>query len=505
LSTPIKTIRTLQIAAEWPCWRWQFVCALLPLLAPLDAPAAENRSWENSPYRVLTSFAVDDSLRPQPGLQASLAKSLVERVDGALRPLWAFELCIPESGADRRQCFNPHELPREELTAEQAANDKLLWLGVTTASNGYELTCREFDLYTRRWGPARTRFVQQTSFLSEACFELLRETFSPLALIAPLEGSDDQVQLSFKGNALPRPSGEEAFVMPGEAYLPLQRRTDRAGKLIEGGVMQTPWTYLTIAEPRDAGWLASVHSGVRRPFGGVKRGLVEEVAIGLRNPPGATQVRFHARTDKSQGLAGYEVFRAGPHGASERIGVTDRSGMIEIPATGDAVSMLMLRSDGQVLAKVPIASGGSEVQQTPIADNVIRLQAQSEAQVVREELIDLVARRAIMMGRVKAMLQKGRVEDAKNLMDELDQMPSPSVFGRTIENAARRIPKSDDPSVQRRIDALFRSTREMLTTFLSTGPITNLRAEVNAAAAAPAPAAGETTGEPPPDGEAPTS
>ena len=293
--------------------------------------------------------------------------------------------------------------------------------------------------------------------------------------------------------------------MPGEAYLPLQRRTDRAGKLIEGGVMQTPWTYLTIAEPRDSGWLASVHSGVRRPFSGVKRGLVEEVAIGLRNPSGATQVRFHARTDKSQGLAGYEVFRAGPHGASERIGVTDRNGTIEIPATGDAVSMLMLRSDGQVLAKVPIASGGSDVQQTPIADNVTRLQAQSEAQVVREELIDLVARRAIMMGRVKAMLQKGRVEDAKNLMDELDEMPSPSVFGRTIENAARRIPKSDDPSVQRRIDALFSSTREMLTTFLSTAPITNLRAEVNAAAAAPAPAAGETTGEPPPDGEAPTS
>ena len=186
------------------------------------------------------------------------------------------------------------------------------------------------------------------------------------------------------------------------------------------------------------------------------------------------------------------MFRAGPNGATDRIGVTDRDGMITIPRTDEKVSMLLLRSDGQVLAKVPIAIGVSGVQQTPIADNVTRLQAQAEAQVVREELIDLVARRAIMMGRVKSMLKQGRIEDAKELMGELDALPSPSVFGRTIENAARRIPQSDDPSVQKRIDALFSSTREMLSKFLSTRPITDLQNEVNAAANAPQPSADET-------------
>jgi hypothetical protein len=203
-------------------------------------------------------------------------------------------------------------------------------------------------------------------------------------------------------------------------------------------------------------------------------------------------------------LAGYEVFRAGPNGASDRIGVTDRDGQIEIPPTNETVSMLLLRSDGQVLAKVPVVSGGSDVQQTPIADNVTRLQAQAEAQVVREELIDLVARRAIMMGRVKSMLKKGRIKDAKELMGELDELPSPSVFGRTIENAARRIPRSDDPSVQKRIDALFSSTREMLSKFLSTRPISDLQAEVNAAANAPQTAPGEPS-EAPSDAAAPTS
>lgn len=466
--------------------------------------AAENRAWENSSYRVLATIAVDDGARPQPGLEAALAKSIVDRVEGALRPLWAFELSVPDEGIERRQCFDLREIPWDDLTANQTTYDKLLWLGVRAVPNGYELACREFDVYVRRWGPVRRTFVQQTSFLPDACFALLKETFSPLALITPIEGNDAQVQLLFKGSGLPRPTGEEAFVTVGDAYLPLLRRTDRSGKLVPAGILPTPWTYLTVADGKEAGWLGSIHSGVRRPFGGAKRGLVEQVAIGLGNPPGTTQVRFHTRTDKSQGLAGYEVFRAGPNGASDRIGVTDRDGQIEIPPTNETVLMLLLRSDGQVLAKVPVASGGGDVQQTPIADNVTRLQAQAEAQVVREELIDLVARRAIMMGRVKSMLKQGRVDDAKELMGELDALPSPSVFGRTIENAARRIPQSEDPSVQKRIDALFASTREMLAKFLSTRPITDLQAEVNAAASAPQSAPDEPS-EAPSDAATPTS
>lgn len=455
---------------------------------------------------MLATIAVDDGARPQPGLEAALATSIVDRVEGALRPLWAFELSVPAGGIERRQCFDLREIPWEELSASQTANDKLLWLGLRVTPSGYELACREFDVYVRRWGPVRRSFVQQASFLPEASFALLKETFSPLALITPIEGNDEQVQLSFKGSSLPRPSGEEAFVTVGAAYLPLLRRTDRSGKLIPGGILPVPWTYLTIADAedaKDADWAAAIHSGVRRPFGAAKRGVVEQVAIGMGNSPGATQVRFHARTDKTQGLAGYEVFRAGPNSEPVRIGVTDRDGMITIPPTDEKILMLMLRSDGQVLAKVPVAIGGSEMQQTPIADNVTRLQAQAEAQVVREELIDLVARRAIMMGRVKAMLKKGRVKEAKELMGELDALPSPSVFGRTIENAARRIPRSDDPSVQKRIDALFSSTREILSKYLSTRPITDLQAEVDAAANAPPPSAGETS-EAPSDAVAPT-
>ncbi len=461
------------------------LCALMATLCTIAArtEAADQQPWEHTPYKVIATVACDDSARPQPGLEAQLVQAVRDRVEASLRPLWKFTANAAATPAERRQCFALREIPWAELTPEQLAADKLLWLGVKATPAGYELSCREFDLFLRRWSPVRTRFVQQESYLGEACFALLRETFSPLAMIEPIEGNNEQVQLRFKGSKLPRPSGEEAFVALGDAYLPLLRRTDRSGKLLENGLTPVAWTYLAIDDLSTP--TAKIFSGSRLPFGSAKRGMVQQVAIGVRNTPGPTPVRFHSRTDKTQGLAGYEVFLAGPNDENTPLGVTDRDGVAVIPPGAENISMVLLRSDGQVLAKVPVVSGGV-MQETPIADNVARLQAQAEAQVVREELIDLVARRAIMMGRVKSLLKNGRVDDAKELMSQLDALPSPSVFSRTIDNASRRIPKSGDASVQRRIDSLFSSTRDMLSKFLSTRAITDLQNEVNAAASAPA-------------------
>src|SRR5690606_3405629 len=134
-------------------------------------------------------------------------------------------------------------------------------------------------------------------------------------------------------------------------------------------------------------WIADIHTGIRRPFGPRRSSLIEQVAVALRNPPGPTRVRFHARSDAKQGLAGYEVFRTTPDGGSDLVGLTDRHGVISVPPGAGAVSMLLLRSDGQLLSKLPVAAGVPELIEAPVRDDATRLQAQAEARVVREELI----------------------------------------------------------------------------------------------------------------------
>jgi hypothetical protein len=456
-------------------------CALAPSAEAADAPA-----WEIAPYRVHVTLAIDDAARPQANLSADLARGLEQRIAMALRPLWQTTLTPAANARERRFGLNPHSIGWDEMTAEQHAFDKLMWLGIEAHAAGYRLTCREFDAYTRRWGLTLRRDVAQSSILTEAAFRLLSDAFTPLARV---EAPNDKglSQLVMKGGALPRAEGPDLLVAPGDVYLPLMRRTGRGGELVENGIVGIPWTYLETTKPNRSGWESQVDSALRGALSGRRRGGIEQIAISLRNAPDPPRVRFYARTGRDQPLIGYEVFRLpDPNGPSPKaapvlIGLTDRNGEIVVPADGGPVTTLVLRSDGQVLAKLLVAAGTAPIIDAPIADDAIRLAAQGEVQAVREELIDVVARRAILMARVQSHLKKGEGAQARELMDELTDLPTPSTFVRRIDVVHDRLPKSNDPRVRQAVDGLFNATRDLLARFLDARAITNLQAEVNAA------------------------
>lgn len=444
------------------------------------AHGVELRNWKSSPYRVRVVLAVDASQRPQPELEQAIAKHLRERVEATLVPIWSFELEIAADAPARRQCFDPVEIPWDEIPPPLRDFDKLMWLSVEARPAGYTLRCREFDSFIRRWGAMLERTVAQSSFLEEASFQTLKDSFSPLAMIETIPDNDAQVQLVLKGSALRR-ANIDTPVVPGEAFLPLWRRTDRSGALVENGVQVVPWTLLTAAARDETGWIADVHTGIRRAFGARRTALIDQVAVALRNPPGPARVRFHARSDAKQSLSGYEVFRATADGGSELIGLTDSNGVIDVPPGPGAVSTVLLRSEGQVLARLPIAAGRGKTIEAPIADDATRLQALAEARVIREELIDVVARRAILMARTRALLKAGRIDDAKAAMQQLDSLPSSSAFNRNLDAVEKRLPESADPQVAKAVEKLFTTTRELLGKFLSTRPVLDLQSEVNQA------------------------
>jgi hypothetical protein len=453
----------------------------LSLLKPNAGYGADAGDWKRSPYKVHVAFAIDDAGRPEPTLAGAIAKNINERVEALLVPLWQFELVEAADPQTRRQCLETEEIAWDKLPIELKAFDKLLWLGVEARPEGFVLDCREVDAYTRRWSSPRKRVFQQASFLPEAAFHLLLQAFSPIAMVEPLPNDDKHVQLVFRGSKLPKQTTDDPLVVPGELLRPLLRRTDRSGKLAANGIVEVPYTYLVTAAPKEEGWLADIYTGTRRPFAAERRARIDQIAIAERLAPGPSDVRFHARIDKKQGLANYQVFRLQEDGTEKQLGLTDRNGVISVPPGPKPISTIMLRSDGQLLAKAPIPAGAPAAIEIPVADSLARLRAQAEAQVVREQLVDVVARRNLMMARIKALLKKGKGKDAADLMEQLDALPSASVFNRNIDIAAKRIPAGKDPSVQKSIDRLFTNTRELLGKFLNNRPIIDLQNEVNAA------------------------
>lgn len=475
----LLTCRRSRIGLAWvllvgACW---VVCT------PQLGQAADDKFWAVSPYKIHLSLAVHAEAQPENQLGQKLAGFIAKRTEATLLPLWELKIDLASTADKRGLRDRLPEFAWEEVPEDLRGYDKLQTLIVVAQPDGYLLRCREYDVYARRWGMPVERLVRQREMLPEQAFQMLTEAFSALATIEPIPKDDTKVQLIFRGSRLPYRADTESvpLVRPEQVFLPVLRRTDRTGELIENGILPIPWTYLSTIEPEETHWNAKVFTGARRPFGARRRGNVQKLAIGLRQPAEATQVRFYARHSKEQPLPGYEVFlRDEEAETSESLGVTDANGIVSIPPGDQPVTMLFLRSDGQLLAKIPVAPGVTPLLEAPIADDPVRLRAQAELTEIREQLIDLVARRAIYMARIRAKLKAGEVEQAEEIMATLNDLPGRSFFDRIID-AAQRGSSSEDPAIQKRIDKLFSDTQTLLVKFLDSRPITELQSEVTAA------------------------
>ena len=469
-SPPVWPILALALCLGW-------------LTAHTPALAAEKKYWDLSPYRIQLYLAVENGAKPQAELGNKLLDLVRERIHATLYPVWSTEIILAEGPLRHQLASGLQNLENRPIGEAASRFDKRLYLAVRASAAGYLLECREYDCYVHRWGPVRKCTVRQEIALPAQCYDLLRDTFAPLATIRPIDDDDRHVRLHFKGSELPRQITKEPFKEPGDIYQPLLVRTSSSGEVRPDGVKQVPWTLLSLKEPEATEWKSQVHSGIRTPFGLRRRGRVDHLAIALRHTPRTTPVRFHARHDQAQGLGGYEVFRRETDDqASQLLGLTDADGTVQVPVANNPVSTLFLRSDGQLLAKIPVAPGATPRLEVPVADDPARLRAQAELTSLREKLIDLVARRTLLMARVRDRLEKGNIEEAGELYSQLDALPGLASFDQKMSSAENnKLNRSTDARIQGRIDKLFADTRKLLGRFLSAREVSNLQNELNAA------------------------
>ncbi|MCH2115283.1 MAG: hypothetical protein MK171_10285 [Pirellulales bacterium] len=426
---------------------------------------------------------MDSRAKPQAALGNRLKDRISARIRSTLFPLWSTEISLATRPVRQQLLSGLTDLNENIEGAGAGRFDKQLFLAVRATATGYALESREYDCYLYRWGPVLSRNVRQEIALPDQCFDLLRATFSPLATIRPLPDDDRHVALHFKGSDLPRQTSESPFAAIGDVYQPLRVKTNATGEVPHTGVRAVSWTLLTLAQVDPAHWTGQIHTGIRAPFGLRRRGRVEHLAVAWRGASSTTPVRFHASHDPDQALTGYEVFwRESDDHPTRPLGYTDVNGTINVKMRHGPIITLFLRSDSQLLAKIPVAPGSASVLQVPVADDPARLRAQAALTRLREQLIDLVARRTLLLAEARYQLQEGNLDGAEQLLNELDQLPGRAQIDQRITSAENnKQNRSSDGVIQARIEKLFVETRKLLGRFLSAGDIVDLQKELNAA------------------------
>jgi hypothetical protein len=116
-----------------------------------------------------------------------------------------------------------------------------------------------------------------------------------------------------------------------------------------------------------------------------------------------------------------------------------------------------------------------------LVDDRKRLEAEAKLVGIREELIDLVARRSILAARTRAKIKANDLKAANNLVRELEGMPTATEFEQQRIRQQERLIESDDPRIQQRIEKLFNDTRDVLAEFLPPGLVQELKRDIAAA------------------------
>jgi hypothetical protein len=457
-----------------------FACSACSAAAGSTVELAE--TWEASPYRIGASLAIDAPGDLAAQLAAELPGYLHDRVNTSIGVVWRLKTELAHGPLRQRMLRGLDDFSTEDVANAPEGEDKRLLLSVRATPWGYELTAREFDRYVERWGPPIERTVRQRDALAEQLFELAVQAISPLAHVRQDSKNPRQVAFDLRGSDLPASGPDFAWTRPGDVFQPMLRRTTRDGVLVPGGVTIIPWTYLEVVEsPASATQpLARIRNVTQRPLG-VRRGRVEQIAIGLRNDPGDMTLELRSRVEKEKPLVGYDVLAQNMDEKETRLlGASNSAGDVTVSPGKSAVQMLYVKSGGLTLAALPVVPGAEDRVEVWLPDDDMRLRAAARLEALREDIVDLVARRTIYIARIRQRINDKNLQDARRLLASLDELPGQSQFNIALDRESQEL-RSKDVQVQRRIDRLFAETRTALGKFLDPQPIGVLHEELRQA------------------------
>jgi hypothetical protein len=442
---------------------------------------AKDGGWDFQPYHIQINIAIDTNGGLAEQLTANLPTYLSRRIAASLAPLWTADVHVA-TGRERDKLFKTIPAAEPKPLDIPAGTDKVILVAIRATPETFELSAREFDRYVQRWSPPLHRSSRQETYLPEQVFSLVYHTFSPLAKIE-LDAKDARkVILKPRGAALPRKANAVPFAKPGDTYAPFLRRTTRGGELEKkDGLIPVAWTYIEATELKGNTIVARFQSARSRPIMLKRQGRIEPVAIAIHTEPDNLTLRLHSRTAAEKRLVGYEVFtQRWDDKTPTPVGLTNTSGEISIPPGKSPIQFLLVKHGGALFAKIPVLAGEKDRIDIPLPDDDSRLAAEASLASVREDLVDVVARRNILISRARSKIDKKDYAGAQELLRSLNDLPSFRQFKNSLDTSKKSL-RSEDPQMQRRIDRLFESTEALLTQYLDLKPINQINDELREA------------------------
>ncbi|MDB5340596.1 MAG: hypothetical protein JWN70_6215 [Planctomycetaceae bacterium] len=414
-----------------------FVCLLswsyLPAAEPVAVP------FELQPYRVRISLSYSES----PGLEAALCKSILKDVpeisDRLLGEMWTV------TTEENKWLFPMSAEHLARLTAEKLPADwtketfdKTFLITLEHSGGEYLLSGREWDPVGRTLGNPISRPLPQRRELPSAVFRLAHDLFRPRLQVERI--TDGVASVTVQAGALTPADPTCAQLRAGQFWQPFLRYRNAQGTIEK--LQAVPWTLLQVSEinPESrAHGQARVVSGLRSALPNRRRPRIDVLARALEPVAPETELRLISRQAPVKPLVGVVVdTKSKPDVPAVRM-MTDRNGTIRIPARSvDPLLWLSVRSGEKTLARLPLVPGLEAQVTAELPDDSIRLRVEGELSILQSNLTDTVAQRAVLIARIRRLVQLGDWKSANELRTDLRVLPTTDNYLKELN--AIRIP-----------------------------------------------------------------
>ncbi len=410
------------------------VLSLRGLAADDTAPVA----WELLPYRIQLLVAVEANASLPPRLADELPVDLAARVPAVVGGAWRLQASAAPVELRHPILHSLNDVTANELPATAKKGDKVILLGVAAGQDGFLVRARELDLVTGLWNTTVTRNVRQGASVKQEALWCLLSAFAPHARIEKVDAKT--VTLKLRAAALARREADLPLIPSGTVFRPVLVKSDARGAIVAGPVETIDWTYLipTQSKISSSSFTASIETGLTGSVIAEYHPTRLRLALGVSPSQDSTKVKLLAEGSAAP-LEGYEVAAqepeaAGKPGTTTSFGRSGADGIVVVPPSLNAVRTILIRHGEEVLARLPLVPGLAEEITISLADDRPRLVVESALRRIQDDLIDIVARREVLVSRIKAAGATSNTASADKLKDQLRKLPSIDSFLAELAN-----------------------------------------------------------------------
>lgn len=412
---------------------------------------SDEAPWEWRPYRVsLVIEPADDAALPESyvaAMQADAESRLYERYSTA---------------------WNWH--PAGDAT-ESAKPEKRFVVQLAYERQQYQATVREQDVELESIGPAIVRRTPQRDAVGELIFAAVVEAFRPTIRIDDARSGTASVRL--RGGQLFPTDERDRLLRRGAAFMPITRRLDRDGALLESTVI--PWTFLVVDEPKGDEAVCLVRSGLANPLGVRRRGRSERIALAVGHPTGGTTVKFTSRDGRP--LAGCRVFADRGEEKPDQLGATDVEGRVFVPGDDGRAVMLVAAARFAPLAKLPLVPGLVPELTAATAGEPELLAAEERLVAWQGKFIDGFVERRVLLTLAETQVEREDKASAERLLARLDAGMKFQDRRQELESLARRS-SAEAGQAKRAIAVMFAEAEKAIASLDDAVQVSDLRKAV---------------------------